>query len=208
MTIPEEVQRDVKQALEQPKLDDATIEKPVELAPSSPPRVAPTDAPRSAGLRKAKQSVLAPKGAIKATVTSTSTDDQELTKIDPTWSENVTSEGVSEAWAKFVEQLRSNDRLALVATMSLGNPQLDENRVIYTVNNPLQSEQMGGLRTEVLMHLKKELKNASLELHIDIIEQSVKEKKAFLSDKDRYDMMVEKNPALEKLRKALDLDLG
>ena len=208
VTIPEEVQRDVKQALEQPKLDGATIEKPVELAPSSPPRVAPTDAPRSAGLRKAKQSVLAPNGAIKATVASASTENDELTLIDPTWSEKVTADGLSEAWAKFVEQLRSNDRLALVATMSLGNPKLDGNRVIYAVNNPLQSEQMGGLRTEVLMHLKKELKNASLELHINIIEQSVEEKKAFLSDKDRYDMMVEKNPALETLRKALDLDLG
>jgi hypothetical protein len=34
------------------------------------------------------------------------------------------------------------------------------------------------------------------------------EKKAFLSDRERYDMMVEKNPQLDKLRQALDLDLG
>ena len=32
--------------------------------------------------------------------------------------------------------------------------------------------------------------------------------KVFLSDRDRYDLMVEKNPALDVLRKALDLDLG
>jgi hypothetical protein len=39
-------------------------------------------------------------------------------------------------------------------------------------------------------------------------EQPMEEKKAFLSDKDRYELMAEKNPSLEKLRKALDLDLA
>lgn len=108
----------------------------------------------------------------------------------------------------FVDKLRSNDRLALVATMSLGAPELRGSQVVYAVNNPLQREQMDGLRTEVLVHLKTELKNAQLELHLEMKEQAMEEKKAFLSDKDRYDMMVEKNPALDKLRKALDLDLG
>ena len=92
--------------------------------------------------------------------------------------------------------------------MSIGDPELRGLQVVYRVNNPLQREQMDGLRTEVLVHLKTELQNASLELHLDMKEQAMEEKKAFLSDKDRYDMMVEKNPALDKLRRALDLDLG
>jgi hypothetical protein len=29
-----------------------------------------------------------------------------------------------------------------------------------------------------------------------------------LSDRDRYDLMVQKNPVLDALRQALDLDLG
>ena len=44
--------------------------------------------------------------------------------------------------------------------------------------------------------------------HLEMLEQAAEERKAFLSDKDRYDLMVEKNPSLDKLRKALDLDLG
>ena len=128
--------------------------------------------------------------------------------VDSSWANEVTMEGLQEAWNVFVEKLRKSDRLALVATMSLGIPELRGRQVVYAVNNPLQREQMDGLRTEILIHLKSELRNAQLELHVEMEEQNREEKKAFLSDKDRYNLMVEKNPALDKLRIALDLDLG
>jgi len=178
------------------------------VTPSSVANAPAAKAPRAAGLRKAKQAVVAPTGGIKAKALDDAVEPTPGALIDPTWSEDVTAEGLEGAWASFVEKLRADDRIALVATMSLGVPELRGSQVVYAVNNPLQREQMDGLRTEVLVHLKTELKNAQLELHLEMKEQAMEEKKAFLSDKDRYDMMVEKNPALDKLRKALDLDLG
>ena len=166
------------------------------------------DAPKAVGLRKAKQQVVASTGSIKV---KSEKEDLQATPgltIDPTWQEPVTNEALEEAWKRFVERLRKEDRIALTATMSLGKPELRGVQVVYAVNNPLQREQMDGLRTEVLTHLKTTLQNASLELHLEMKAQAMEEKKAFLSDKDRYDMMVEKNPSLDKLRQALDLDLG
>ncbi|MDA0941098.1 MAG: DNA polymerase III subunit gamma/tau [Bacteroidetes bacterium] len=189
----------------------AEVETVPAAEPVAPPPVSAAPAakaPRAAGLRKAKQAVVAPTGGIKAKAADDAVEPTPGAMIDPTWSEDVTAEGLEGAWAGFVEKLRADDRLALVATMSLGAPELRGSQVVYAVNNPLQREQMDGLRTEVLVHLKTELKNAQLELHLEMKEQAMEEKKAFLSDKDRYDMMVEKNPALDKLRKALDLDLG
>ena len=178
--------------------------------PSSPaqPTVASASAPKAAGLRKAKQQVVAPTGNIKAKPQKEASSETQESQIDATWNEPVTTEALTKAWMGFVEKLRKENRIALTATMSLGDPELRGMQVVYGVNNPLQREQMDGLRTEVLVHLKTTLKNASLELHLEMKEQAMEEKKAFLSDKDRYDMMVEKNPALDKLRKALDLDLG
>ena len=92
--------------------------------------------------------------------------------------------------------------------MSLEAPRLQGHQVVYTVNNPLQREQMDGLKSDVLIYLKTSLKNAGLELRLEMKEQTLQERKAFLSDKDRYELMVAKNPSLDKLRKALDLDLG
>ena len=178
---------------------------PVSEAPAS---ASATKAPRAAGLRKAKQQVVAATGNIKVKSSEEEAAPTSGALIDPTWNEEVTVASLVKAWKGFVEKLRKDDRLALTATMSIGDPELRGQQVVYTVNNPLQREQMDGLRTEVLIHLKTKLKNAGLELHLEMREQALEERKAFLSDKDRYDLMVEKNPALDKLRKALDLDLG
>ncbi len=159
-------------------------------------------------MRKAKQQVVAATGSIKVKSPEAEASPTPGALIDPTWSEEVTVASLVKAWKGFVEKLREDDRLALTATMSIGDPELRGQQVVYTVNNPLQREQMDGLRTEVLIHLKTNLKNAGLELHLEMREQALEERKAFLSDKDRYDLMVEKNPVLDKLRKALDLDLG
>ena len=191
---------------------------PVEPEPAPEPAPVPvseapapasaTKAPRAAGLRKAKQQVVAATGNIKVKSSEEEAAPTSGALIDPTWNEEVTVASLVKAWKGFVEKLRKDDRLALTATMSIGDPELRGQQVVYTVNNPLQREQMDGLRTEVLIHLKTKLKNAGLELHLEMREQALEERKAFLSDKDRYDLMVEKNPALDKLRKALDLDLG
>lgn len=185
---------------------------PEQEVPSAPaPAVAPATAakaPRAAGLRKAKQQVVAATGNIKVKSPEEEAAPTPGALIDPTWNEEVTVASLVKAWKGFVEKLREDDRLALTSTMSIGNPELRGQQVVYTVNNPLQREQMDGLRTDVLIHLKTNLKNAGLELHLEMREQALEERKAFLSDKDRYDLMVEKNPALDKLRKALDLDLG
>ena len=176
-------------------------------APAAVPAPA-TKAPRAAGLRRAKQQVVASTGNIKVKSPEEEAAPTPGALIDPTWNEEVTVASLVKAWKGFVEKLREDDRLALTATMSIGDPELRGLQVVYTVNNPLQREQMDGLRTEVLIYLKTNLKNAGLELHLEMREQALEERKAFLSDKDRYDLMVEKNPALDKLRKALDLDLG
>lgn len=183
---------------------------PEKEAPSAPAPAAASaiKAPRAAGLRKAKQQVVAATGNIKVKSPEAEASPAPGALIDPTWSEEVTVASLVKAWKGFVEKLREDDRLALTATMSIGDPELRGQQVVYTVNNPLQREQMDGLRTEVLIHLKTNLKNAGLELHLEMREQALEERKAFLSDKDRYDLMVEKNPVLDKLRKALDLDLG
>ncbi len=177
-------------------------------APVAPAPAPAAKAPRAAGLRKAKQQVVAATGNIKVKSPEEEAAPPPGALIDPTWNEEVTAASLVKAWKGFVEKLREDDRLALTATMSIGNPELRGQQVVYTVNNPLQREQMDGLRTEVLIFLKTNLKNAGLELHLEMREQALEERKAFLSDKDRYDLMVEKNPALDKLRKALDLDLG
>lgn len=128
--------------------------------------------------------------------------------IDESWSEDVDESGVRKAWDAFVQRLRDEDRISVVATLTQEQPSLLGLVVTFPVHNPLQQEQVDNLKTEMLVHLKTTLKNAELQLQVAMKEMPAEEKKAFLSDRERYDLMVEKNPHLDKLRLALDLDLG
>ena len=128
--------------------------------------------------------------------------------IDESWSDEVDEARVRKAWDAFVQRLRDEDRISVVATMAQEQPTLQGLVVTFPVHNPLQREQVSDLKTEMLVHLKTTLKNAGLQLQVEMKETPVDEKKAFLSDRERYDMMVDKNPQLDKLRQALDLDLG
>ena len=158
-------------------------------------------------MRKAKKNLATPGGGI----TAKKNEDEGLHTgpvIDESWSDEVDEAGVRKAWDAFVRRLRDEDRISVVATMAQEKPSLQGLVVTFPVHNPLQREQVDELKTEMLVHLKTTLKNAGLQLKVEMKETPADEKKAFLSDRERYDMMVEKNPQLDKLRQALDLDLG
>ena len=158
-------------------------------------------------MRKAKKNLATPGGGI----TAKKNEDEGLPTgpvIDESWSDEVDEAGVRKAWDAFVQRLRDEDRISVVATMAQEKPSLQGLVVIFPVHNPLQREQVDELKTEMLVHLKTTLKNAGLQLKVEMKETPAEEKMAFLSDRERYDMMVEKNPQLDKLRQALDLDLG
>jgi DNA polymerase-3 subunit gamma/tau len=198
------------QAVTPPPVDAKTepiavaVERPKELL--TPPSPVPVH--RASGLRKSKKMVVTEAGGVKAKAQGDGQAGAESLAIDESWADPVAQDGVAQAWQSFTEKLRAEERIALVATLSANEPVLQGMAVQFPVNNPLQKEQMDGLRTELLMHLKTTLRNANLELHLVLQAQEVEEKVKFLSDRDRYDMMAEKNPSLDKLRKALDLDLG
>ncbi len=179
---------------------------PLEVLPEQPSASATS---RTGGLRKSKRAIVTPGGAIKASIEAENHEGEGAeVAVDPSWKDEVTEEGVCGVWDAFVAKLRQDDKVALATTMAAHRPVLDGLEVRFDVANLLQREQMDALRTEVLTALKTELRNASLSLQIVVAEQSAESRKAFLSDRERYEMMVEKNPALDSLRKALDLDLG
>ena len=129
--------------------------------------------------------------------------------IDQTWKEKVTAEGLKLAWDLFVEKQRVHKRVSLVSTLKMCAYELKGNVVCFRVVNALQEAQLDGERTDLLNHLRKEVRNAALELSIEIAASNEGEEDGvtYFSEKERYQKMVDKNPTLEELRKRLDLDL-
>ena len=85
---------------------------------------------------------------------------------------------------------------------------LEDKIVKFKVKNALQEEQLNSERAGLLFHLRQFVKCADLELKIELEKSEDDSPKMFLTDKEKYEKMVEKNPALDELRKRLDLDLA
>ena len=143
-----------------------------------------------------------------ADTTNSSVNIEENT-IDQSWEDDVTEEGLKSAWDLFVEKQKINKRVSLVSTLKMCEYELKGNVVCFRVVNALQEAQLDGERTNLLNHLRKQVRNASLELSIEITtsNEGDEEGVTYFSEKERYQKMVDKNPSLDELRKRLDLDL-
>ena len=164
-------------------------------------KVKPTGFLRKKGVALAgKSAEIADSSATKSTV--------EEDTICPTWTEEPTTEKVREAWDDFVNNKRKEDRISLVASLTMCEVVLEDKIVKFEVKNALQEEQLNSERAGLLFHLRQFVKCADLELKIELEKSEDDSPKMFLTDKEKYEKMVEKNPALDELRKRLDLDLA
>ena len=191
--------------------EPATAPEPVsapEPAPAPEPVSAPASKPIVAGKLRGGGVKLAGKSKHFAEATDSSVKIVE-NNIDQAWKEKVTEEGLKLAWDMFVEKQSVKKRVSLVSTLKMCAYELRGNVVCFRVVNALQEAQLDGERADLLNHLRKEVKNAALELSIEITASNGEDEEGvtYFSEKERYQKMVEKNPTLEELRKRLDLDL-
>jgi len=61
------------------------------------------------------------------------------------------------------------------------------------------------LESELMLYLRKTLKNGQIKLKVTIKEQEAKDK--LYTDRDKFEFMVQKNKDLQKLKDILGLDL-
>ena len=170
------------------------------LAPVPAAKVKPT------GVLRKKGVALAGKSATLAESNEGQSVGEENI-VDPSWTEDPTQEKVQNAWNAFVDIKRKQDRVSLVSSLTMCEVVLDGKTVRFEVKNALQEEQLNSERAGLLFHLRQGVKCAKLELSIQLEKSSDDAPKVFLTDKEKYMQMAEKNPALEDLRKRLDLDL-
>ena len=86
-------------------------------------------------------------------------------------------------------------------------PELKDEQIRFAVVNIIQQKDMDEVKAELMEFLRAELRNVRLQLEI-VLEEKQSVKKEFLSEREKYERMVEQNPLLEELRKRLDLDLN
>lgn len=110
------------------------------------------------------------------------------------------------AWKRFVER-NADGPASRYATLSASLPELDGEQIRFSVVNIIQQKDMDEVKAELMDFLRTELRNVRLQLEI-VLKEKKSVKKEFLSEREKYERMVQQNPLLEELRKRLDLDLN
>jgi len=86
---------------------------------------------------------------------------------------------------------------------------LEKKQIQIKLLNRVQEEQIKEVRVQLLEYLRGALKNDFIELNLHVPAAAESEVSSqFLTERERYDVFVDKNPHLDTLRKRLDLDLG
>ena len=113
---------------------------------------------------------------------------------------------LSNSWKKFQELTVKKGRKNLASILSISQPQIFEgNKLTYTLTNNTNKLELEKSKLELVEFLKKDLKNDSISLEINV--NKLKEKKFVFTPGEKYEKLKKINPNIEILRKEFKLNL-
>ena len=119
---------------------------------------------------------------------------------------SITNEMLTQAWTSYALQLPENER-ALADRMKITIPTLDsENSFIISVDNQMAAEIFEKEAARITRGMAKDIGNTNLKMSVKVNKVVVER---HVSDKGKqYEILKEKNPLIEKLRKELNLEIS
>jgi DNA polymerase-3 subunit gamma/tau len=109
-------------------------------------------------------------------------------------------------WKQYAADHAADGPRSLYTTLVGADPTIEDNLIRFKVINRIQERDLSECKGALLESLRASLNNVKLQLSIELDEQQ-EVRKEFLTEREKYARMAEKNPLLEELRKRFDLDL-
>jgi len=115
---------------------------------------------------------------------------------------------VERAWKGFAERLKEEGKQGLAASVASAKLELTGTTLVAEWLNDVQLAQIADLRAALCAHLRERVRNGALELEARVRPMDAPERAVYLTDRDRYEAFVAANPAVDELRRRLDLDFA
>lgn len=121
--------------------------------------------------------------------------------------EDVNPQELTKAWLEYAEQIKS-ENMRLFSILTAHQAELFNSTIIrIQLSGQIQIDELANAKAELMLFLKKRLKNSMLTLEISIRpEEQAVVKKAFTAA-EKFEAMMQKNPALAVLKQKFNLDL-
>ena len=116
----------------------------------------------------------------------------------------VSQENMQSAWVKYAEILESNGRYNIASILRISTPILLENSISYNVPNDTTRLEIGKELISIQNFIRNELKN-NLKLNI-LVDKNIR-KKFKHTTSEKYNVLKDKNPKIEKLKNIFKLSI-
>jgi len=108
-------------------------------------------------------------------------------------------------WNTFIKQLEENGQFNLASILSIDTPKVIGTAIKLEFPNATNKVEVERQQYELLSYLRKSLNNYDIHLSITVNEEM--EKQYAYTTREKYEKLLDKNPAIETLRKTFDLDI-
>ncbi|MGM0636310.1 MAG: DNA polymerase III subunit gamma/tau [Bacteroidota bacterium] len=116
-----------------------------------------------------------------------------------------TEEQIQSAWNEYVKKLEKRGNKILASILNTDTPRVNGSKICIELPNETMKISVNQDQGNLMNHLKKSVRNTSLELEIKVNYKA--EKKFIFTAKEKYEKLKELNPAVESLRRKFDLDI-
>ena len=118
------------------------------------------------------------------------------------FSDPFTAEELAVKWNEFMEQIA--DRPNLRSTLSTVPELMEGNRLLLKIGNSVQEEDVRQIKPELILWLRKELRNSGIELTTRL--ERIETERTHFNDSEKLQILVQKNPNLNELKQIFNLD--
>ena len=109
-------------------------------------------------------------------------------------------------WADFVKKIDDSGRKILASNLNADTPKLKNETIIWIeMPNGTMKKEIEREQYDLMTYLKAKLNNHFISLQISVNEATAK--KFAFTPEEKYEKLREKNPVIDLLRQAFDLDL-
>ena len=119
--------------------------------------------------------------------------------------EDFTQQQMITHWNAYTEIVKGQGKYNFLSHLTMNEPKLKDGMIHLEFPNQTIKLEVERDKFELLTYMRKKLKNYNVDLVIDVNELQVK--RYAYTDKEKYEKLVKKNPNLEALRNAFELDI-
>ncbi len=145
--------------------------------------------------------------SIKRNALQESQKETEITEenLDNLPQDTFTESDFFKVWNAYIDQLHHSGEKIFASILKADKPKLRQHKICVTYPNKMMKAELLKVKPKALRHLRKALNNYKIDFEVTINEDNAK--KFAYTPQEKYELLKEKNQAIELLRKTFKLDL-